>query len=168
MLLRATHMAYRSSQARGRIGTTAASLCHSNTRSEPHLSHICNTKSLTHWARPGIEPASSWILVGFLSTEPWQELPVCLFSLKSHVLPLRGIFLYYFFHNLLPSVVSVLSVRNSNQLDAEPLRLILYDSYFHIFSTFAFLFYFPVTCVCFAFQDFLNLSFPLYSLILLK
>ena len=32
-------MAYGSSQARGRIGTTAASLCqsHSNEESEPHL-----------------------------------------------------------------------------------------------------------------------------------
>ena len=26
-----------------------------------------NTGFLTHWARPGIEPASSWILVGFIT-----------------------------------------------------------------------------------------------------
>ena len=32
------------------------------------------TRSLTHWGRSGIEPASSWILVIFASTEPWQEL----------------------------------------------------------------------------------------------
>ena len=33
----------------------------------PDPSCICNTcLSLTHWARPGIIPASSWILVGFL------------------------------------------------------------------------------------------------------
>ena len=32
-----------------------------------------NAVSLTHWARPGIEPASSRILVGFVSTVPWQE-----------------------------------------------------------------------------------------------
>ena len=38
-----------------------------------------NTKSLTHWARPGIEPASSWILVGFVTAEPWQELPIRIF-----------------------------------------------------------------------------------------
>ena len=31
------------------------------------------------WARPGIEPASSWILVSFFSTEPWQELQVLVF-----------------------------------------------------------------------------------------
>ena len=30
---------------------------------------------LTHWERPGIEPASSWILVRFTSTEPQRELP---------------------------------------------------------------------------------------------
>ena len=31
--------------------------------------------SLTHWARPGIQPASSWVLVGFTTTEPqWEPL----------------------------------------------------------------------------------------------
>ena len=29
--------------------------------------------SLTHWTRPGIETASSWILVGFVTTEPQQD-----------------------------------------------------------------------------------------------
>ena len=29
---------------------------------------------LTHWLRPGIEPASSWILVGFISAVPKEEL----------------------------------------------------------------------------------------------
>ena len=29
--------------------------------------------SLTHWARPGIEPISSWILVRFVSPAPQQE-----------------------------------------------------------------------------------------------
>ena len=57
-----------SSQARGWIGATAASLWH---RATQDLSHVCNlyarahgnAQSLTHWARPGIEPMSSWILV---------------------------------------------------------------------------------------------------------
>ena len=31
--------------------------------------------SLTHWMRPGIKPASSWIPVRFVSTEPHRELP---------------------------------------------------------------------------------------------
>ena len=29
-----------------------------------------NARSLTHWMRPGIEPASSWIPVRFVSAEP--------------------------------------------------------------------------------------------------
>ena len=33
-----------------------------------------NRRSLTHWMRPGIEPASSWILVRFIITEPQGEL----------------------------------------------------------------------------------------------
>ena len=33
-----------------------------------------NTGSLTHWARPGMEPASSWMLVRFASAEPRWEL----------------------------------------------------------------------------------------------
>ena len=33
-----------------------------------------NAWSLTHWARPGIEPMSLWMLVRFISAEPWQEL----------------------------------------------------------------------------------------------
>ena len=35
-----------------------------------------NMRSLTHWTGPGIEPASSWILVKFVTTEPQQELPI--------------------------------------------------------------------------------------------
>ena len=38
-----------------------------------------NAGSLTHWARPGIEPMSSWILVGFVTAEPWWKLLVILF-----------------------------------------------------------------------------------------
>ena len=34
-----------------------------------------NTESLTHRVRPGIEPSSSWIVVGFVTVEPQQELP---------------------------------------------------------------------------------------------
>ena len=41
--------AYGDSQARGQTGTTAASLHHSHS----------NTRTITHCARPGMEPASS-------------------------------------------------------------------------------------------------------------
>ena len=30
-----------------------------------------NVRSLAHWARPGIEPATSWFLVRFTSIAPW-------------------------------------------------------------------------------------------------
>ena len=49
-----------------------------------------NTRSLTHWVRPGIKPAFSGILVGFISAEPQKELHRCgsysfiLFSQKRH------------------------------------------------------------------------------------
>ena len=33
-----------------------------------------NTGSLTHWVGPGVEPVSSWMLVGFIPAEPPQEL----------------------------------------------------------------------------------------------
>jgi len=81
-------MAYGGSQTRGQMGAIATGLrhSHSNTGSEPHLqttpqlqqcqiravsvtyttthSHVT---SLTHRARPGIKPTSSWILVRFIT-----------------------------------------------------------------------------------------------------
>ena len=55
-----------------------------------------NAGSLTHWAWPGIEPMSLWILVGFITTEPWQELCILLFwncenliLMATHILPYR-------------------------------------------------------------------------------
>ena len=36
--------------------------------------------SLPHWTRPGVKPASSWLLVGFVSTTPQWELPFFFFS----------------------------------------------------------------------------------------
>ena len=71
-LFRATPVPCGGSQARGWIRATGASLCqsHSNARSEPHLPQLTahgNAGSLTHWARPGIESATSWFLVGFVN-----------------------------------------------------------------------------------------------------
>ena len=34
-----------------------------------YVVHHGNARSLTHWARPKIEPTSSWILVKFVTTE---------------------------------------------------------------------------------------------------
>ena len=60
----AASTAYGGSQARGQIGAIAAGIHHSHG----------NTRSLTHWARPGMELESSWLLVRFVSTEPQREL----------------------------------------------------------------------------------------------
>jgi len=38
-----------------------------------------NTRSVTHWTGPGIEPASSWILVRFVTVEPQWEHPLLYF-----------------------------------------------------------------------------------------
>ena len=69
-LCRATPTTYGSSQARSQIRATAAGLHHSHS----------NAKSLTHWARPGIESKSSGILVGFLSQAPQWELVTLLLT----------------------------------------------------------------------------------------
>jgi len=39
-----------------------------------------NARSLTHWARPGIKPPSSWILVRLITAEPQRELPNSILS----------------------------------------------------------------------------------------
>ena len=80
LLFMAAPMAYGGSQARGWIGATAAGLrhSHSHTWSKPSVTYTKahgNAGSLTHWARPGIEPgATSWFLVRFVSTVPQREL----------------------------------------------------------------------------------------------
>ena len=45
-----------------------------------------NTRSLTHWARPGIERESSWILVRFSSAMPqWQLLRTYYFNVRKQL-----------------------------------------------------------------------------------
>ena len=81
LLFRAVPEAYESSQARGQKGAAAACLhhSHSDTRSKPRLRPHGNAGSLIHWVRSGIKPASSWILVGFITSEPRRELPRILY-----------------------------------------------------------------------------------------
>ena len=82
LLFRAAPIAYGGSQARGLIRAVAAGLHHSQplqrqiqaTSATYTTAHI-NAGSLTHWGRPGMEPATSWFLVGLISTEPrWKLL----------------------------------------------------------------------------------------------
>ena len=78
-LLRAAPAAYGGSQARGLIRAVAAGLrqSHSKTRSEPsvcdlhHNSRQCRILNPPNEARV---PATSWFLVGFVSTVPRPEL----------------------------------------------------------------------------------------------
>ena len=42
-----------------------------------------NTRSLTHWARPGIKPTSSWMPVGFANYRAMMGTPHVSFSMKS-------------------------------------------------------------------------------------
>ena len=52
----------------------------------PAPSHVCDIhyssqkcQILNPWVRPAIKTASSWILVGFITTEPWWKLLFCPF-----------------------------------------------------------------------------------------
>ena len=77
-LFRITPAGFRNSQARGQIWVTAASLhhSHSNRGSKMFLRSIPgNAGYFTHWVRLGIKPASLWILIRFITTEPRQEIP---------------------------------------------------------------------------------------------
>ena len=80
--------AYGSCQARGQIGVTAASLRHSHSNVGSELSLQPTPQLRQCWipdplSKPGVEPASSWILVGFVSSAPqWHSIffffiPVC-------------------------------------------------------------------------------------------
>ena len=63
--------AYGSSQARGWIEATTWDLSCTGDLHH-HSSQQCWI--LTHWAGPGIKPATSWLLVGLVSTVPQSEL----------------------------------------------------------------------------------------------
>ena len=75
-----TPVAYVSFHARGQVRASAACLHHSHSNARPEPCQWptpqlnSNTRSLTHWWKPGIELASSLILVGFVTTEPQWEL----------------------------------------------------------------------------------------------
>ena len=64
-VFRAAPTAYGSSQAKDQIGAIAAGLFHSHS----------NVRPLTHWARPGIEPTYSWILVRFVNCWATEGTP---------------------------------------------------------------------------------------------
>ena len=88
VFFRATPVMYGNSQAPSRIRDVATGL---------HRSHS-NARFLTYRARPGIKPASSWILVWFITTKPQWELLFFVFFRDSTYTsigsPLQAIILY--------------------------------------------------------------------------
>ena len=78
LFFRATPTAYVSSQARSWIGTTAASLHHSHSNQDlSHVRDLCHSSQqcwiLNPLSKARIKPASSWILVKFV-THSWRKL----------------------------------------------------------------------------------------------
>ena len=88
LLFRDVPMTYASSQARGWIWAIAAGHSHSH---RIYTTAHSNSVSLTHWVRPGINPVSSRIPVGFIFPAQQWEFPnlifvfwsFCLFTAKS-------------------------------------------------------------------------------------
>ena len=90
---RATPAAYGCSQARG-LQSELQLPAYTTATPTPDPSHVCDLHRssrqchiLNHWGRPGIEPASSRILIGFVTAEPQRELPVftlCLCFLRPY------------------------------------------------------------------------------------
>ena len=78
-LLRATPTAQGRSQARGlnwscsHWPTPQPQQCQIWAASLTYTTAHSNVGSLSHWVRPGIEPASSWILAKFVIAEPQWE-----------------------------------------------------------------------------------------------
>ena len=67
-LFRATPTAYgRSNQSYSYRPIPQPEQCRIWAVSATYVTAHSNYRSLTHWARPGIEPVSSWILVGFVN-----------------------------------------------------------------------------------------------------
>ena len=84
LFFRATLTAYGSSQARVELEvqllvSPQPQQCGIPAMSATYTRAHSNTGSLTHWAKPGIKPASPWIPVRFISAEPWQEFPIHIF-----------------------------------------------------------------------------------------
>ena len=82
-------MAHGCSQARSLIRAIAASLHHNQIQAacETYTTAHGNARTLTHWVRSGIEPATSWFLVGFINN--WATMEILVF--------------FFFFSNLLNS-----------------------------------------------------------------
>ena len=91
LFLRAAGAAYGSYQPRGWIRAAAASLhtpqpqqCGIRAISANYTTAQVNAGSLTNWVGPGVKPASLWILVEFVTTEPQWKLSPSFFRDSFH------------------------------------------------------------------------------------
>ena len=87
---RASPAAYGSSQARGQSRSCGClpmpqlQQCQIWATSVTYTEACSNARSLTHWMRAGIEPVSSWILVGFLTSRSIMgKVPIFIFCFPS-------------------------------------------------------------------------------------
>ena len=85
--------------------------------SETYTTAHHNAGSLTHWARPGIKPASLWLLVGLITAEP--QMGTSHFS-DSHFELMRQVWAEYpsqeRFANNLPIRVTINSKQTNKQI----------------------------------------------------
>ena len=72
--------------------TPQSEQCHIWAASVTYTSAHGNTGSLTHWVRLGIEPTTSWFLVGFVSAAPWREFQDPIFFSDEKWLWLKTVF----------------------------------------------------------------------------
>ena len=83
--------AYGGSQGRGPIGATVAGLHHSHS----------NEGSLTHWAKPRMEPITSWFLVRFVFLLCHDGNSLCLYLFFKFLRSFGSVFMRFFL-NCLP------------------------------------------------------------------
>ena len=86
LFFRVAPAAYGSSQARVQIGAAPAGLHHRHSKhiqivSSAYNAAHGNAGSLTHRVRLGIKPASSWLPVGFITTEPQMGILKIIFAI---------------------------------------------------------------------------------------
>ena len=85
LLFGTTSTSYGSSQVRGWNGTTASGIHHSHntagiwTSSMKYTTAHDKSRYMMHWARLGIKPTSSWILVALIFSAPQNGTPLSKF-----------------------------------------------------------------------------------------
>ena len=125
LLFRATPVTYGGSQARGWNRSYSCwpmpqtQQCQIQAESGIYTTAHGNSGSLTHWARSGIEPTTSWFLVGLVFIEPRWELPVFTFFKK----------------NLFELIYSVVLISAAQQSDSNHMHICMYMVDHRILST---------------------------------